>query len=268
MGKFKSKKVGFAQVSNSALRDENLSLKAKGLYSLIQSYITTPDFTLYKWYLKKICQEGETAFNSAWDELKDNGYLKQEREQGEKGRFGWVHELLDVKSPEQKDSDHTPENHPMDNPPHGKGGVYNNTECINTEYINTESQSVSQKKGKKEEKIIDQPIKNLSEEIKAKITDEIIIELRDKFSNKVVDYVLKHKLKKSTATTLGMFKKYLESCCINAIKDKEIENNKEIQNLKGLSDNVIEKKFTHEHPRADLDEAIKRKAEESMSAYS
>ena len=34
-GSFKGKKVYFSQVSNHAIRDNTLSLKAKGLYSLI-----------------------------------------------------------------------------------------------------------------------------------------------------------------------------------------------------------------------------------------
>ena len=32
-GKFRKKKVYFTQVSNVAIRDKNLSLKAKGLYA-------------------------------------------------------------------------------------------------------------------------------------------------------------------------------------------------------------------------------------------
>lgn len=45
-GAFIKKEVPFAQVSNHALRDDKLSLKAKGLYALIQSYLTLPDLTL------------------------------------------------------------------------------------------------------------------------------------------------------------------------------------------------------------------------------
>lgn len=94
-GKFRKKRVHFAQVSNIALRDKNLSLKAKGLYSLIQSYITLEDFELYKWYLMSLCKEGRDAFNSAWIELKENGYLKHYRVRGEDGRFYYEYDLLD-----------------------------------------------------------------------------------------------------------------------------------------------------------------------------
>ena len=95
-GTFRKRENPFAQVSNIALRDDSLSLKAKGLYSLIQSYITIPDFTLYKWYLMKQCKEGERAFNSAWNELKQHGYLKQYRiPNAENGFFVYQYELLD-----------------------------------------------------------------------------------------------------------------------------------------------------------------------------
>jgi hypothetical protein len=95
-GKFRHRKVKFAQISNSALQDAQLSLKAKGLYSLIQSYITMPDYDLYKWNLIKQCKDGEKAFQSAWQELKDTGYLKQFRiPSGKKGQFCYEYDLLD-----------------------------------------------------------------------------------------------------------------------------------------------------------------------------
>lgn len=68
-GKFR-KKCGYATVSLCALRDENLSLKAKGLYSIIESYIRIPDFVLWKNTLIKCSTDGIRSFNTAWDELK------------------------------------------------------------------------------------------------------------------------------------------------------------------------------------------------------
>jgi hypothetical protein len=95
-GKFRHRKAKFAQISNSALQDAQLSLKSKGLYSLIQSYITMPNYDLYKWFLIKQCKEGEKAFQSAWQELKDTGYLKQFRiPSGKRGQFCYEYELLD-----------------------------------------------------------------------------------------------------------------------------------------------------------------------------
>lgn len=95
-GIFIKRKVTFAQVSNEALRDEKISLKAKGLYSLIQSYITLEGFTLYKNYLMCLCKEGERSFGTAWKELKDTGYLKQYRKRSKNKGFIYEYELLDI----------------------------------------------------------------------------------------------------------------------------------------------------------------------------
>ena len=133
-GTFRKKKIYFSQVSNEALRDENLSLKAKGLYALIQSYITIENFILYKETLKSACRDGRDSFNSAWKELKDQGYLKQYKMQDEKGKIYYEYDLLDVpkkeliivKNDDKTNSPHT-ENPYTENPSYGKRGVYNNT---------------------------------------------------------------------------------------------------------------------------------------------
>lgn len=90
------KKTNFAAVSNSALKDKRLSLKAKGLYALIQAYITMPDKPLMKSQLIEKCKEGEKAFDTAWKELKNCGYLKIYRSPtGEDDQFQYEYELLD-----------------------------------------------------------------------------------------------------------------------------------------------------------------------------
>lgn len=97
-GTFRPKKVNFAQISNTALQDANLSLKAKGLYALIQSLITLPsEDGLRLWKIRKKCKEGDKAFDSAWKELKEAGYLKQYRiPNGKSGAFRYEYELLDI----------------------------------------------------------------------------------------------------------------------------------------------------------------------------
>lgn len=129
-GLFKPKRVYFSQVSNHALRDNTLSLKAKGLYALIQSYITIENFTLYKNTLKKACLEGNTAFESGWKELKDKGYLVQEKHQNLDGTFYYLYDLLDLPI-------HTPKTEGVDDAGGGNGGSYNNTHYNNTNLNNT-----------------------------------------------------------------------------------------------------------------------------------
>lgn len=93
-------KRGFTIASNAAIRDMTLSLKAKGLYILIRSFITLieadPSFVLTKTFLIAHCLEKERAFNSAWDELKSRGYLKVYiNPKGENNSWFVEYDLLD-----------------------------------------------------------------------------------------------------------------------------------------------------------------------------
>ena len=99
-GVFRHRRTNFSAVSNMALQDERLSLKAKGLYSLIQCYNGKPNYRLYKRNLLKLCKEGSKAFDSAWKELKDTGYLKIYRiPSGDNDRFKYEYDLLDEPDP-------------------------------------------------------------------------------------------------------------------------------------------------------------------------
>lgn len=98
-GRFRRKKANFSMVSNEILRDKTISLKAKGLYSLIQSYVTLENFVLYKGFLMSHCVEGRKAFDAAWSELKETGYLIQYRMKDKENHFYYEYELLDEKSP-------------------------------------------------------------------------------------------------------------------------------------------------------------------------
>ncbi len=93
-GKFRKKRKGYAQVSNYALTDKSLSLKAKGLYAMIESFLSIPDFVLYKDFLIKQSSDGQKAFDSGWKELKDRGYLITYKVNTAKG-FIYEYELLD-----------------------------------------------------------------------------------------------------------------------------------------------------------------------------
>ncbi len=92
-GKSKRLTGNFSQVGNTVLRDKKLSLRAKGLYSLIQSYITIDGFKLNKQMLNNQSKEGREAFNKAWKELIDSGYLVITRNRIKGGKFAYDYEL-------------------------------------------------------------------------------------------------------------------------------------------------------------------------------
>jgi hypothetical protein len=146
-GIIRYKKTNFTMVSNTIICDTNVSLKAKGLYSLIQHYITIPNFTLYKSFLMRKCNEGERAFNSAWTELKKAGYLKQHKYRSVGSQqFMYEYDLLDT--PVIDDFDESPDiqNVGVDPDPHFASvenadiqnvGDISNTNINNTNFINT-----------------------------------------------------------------------------------------------------------------------------------
>ena len=92
-GFFRSKK-GFTVVQNEITRDVKISLKAKGLYLVIQAYISMPDKKWTKEDFRNLTKEGKKAFDSAWKELKDFGYLKVHF-MPDNGKWKTEYELLD-----------------------------------------------------------------------------------------------------------------------------------------------------------------------------
>lgn len=76
-GTFRSRCKGFTVVQNNIAKDNKMSFKAKGMYLVIMANITNPNMKLTKKILmNELCMEGEKAFNGAWNELKEAGYLK------------------------------------------------------------------------------------------------------------------------------------------------------------------------------------------------
>ncbi len=67
---------GYTVVQNEVIKDKGLSLKAKGLYAIIQCHITIPDSAWRKSYFEAMVTDGRKSFHSAWLELKEKGYLK------------------------------------------------------------------------------------------------------------------------------------------------------------------------------------------------
>jgi hypothetical protein len=169
MEHLKRKEYIFSQVSNEVLRDKNITMKAKGLYALIQSYITIENFVLYKNTLKKDCKEGEKAFEAAWKELKDKGYLVQCKLRNEKGGFYYEYDLLDtIHTPKKEGVDHNPkkegvEKEHLENGGSGKGGIYNNTDSTNTNFNNTDR--------KNSKSSLPSPIENFFNSIKSEMTE-------------------------------------------------------------------------------------------------
>ena len=75
-------------IPNYHLQDKNLSLRAKGLLSVMLSLPDDWRFTLA--WLAAICKEGITAVNAAVRELEAGGYLTRRRVRNGRGQLGDV----------------------------------------------------------------------------------------------------------------------------------------------------------------------------------
>ena len=59
------------------VKDENLSLKAKGMYLMINELVSNNE-TIGLKRIKKFVTDGETAIRGAINELIENGYIERE----------------------------------------------------------------------------------------------------------------------------------------------------------------------------------------------
>lgn len=82
-----SKFENFTIVTNEIIRNDKLSWKARGM--LIYLLSLPNDFSIYKSeIIKHSPSEGRIAFDKGWDELKEQGYIKEQPKRAEKGKFG------------------------------------------------------------------------------------------------------------------------------------------------------------------------------------
>lgn len=79
------KEEGYTVMSNYHFKDKRLSLKAKGLLSLMLSLPDSWDFSLMG--LTSICVESRDTIRKIINELKINKYLKVIENRDENGRF-------------------------------------------------------------------------------------------------------------------------------------------------------------------------------------
>lgn len=132
------KNSGFTRISNSLFKEKNMSLKAKGLLSLMLSLPDDWDYSING--LVELSTDGKDSVMKALSELERFGYLKRRRVTDEKGHFaGYEYDIF-----EQPQSD-TPyaekpctENPNTDNPIAGKP-YSENPPQLTTKYINDEN---------------------------------------------------------------------------------------------------------------------------------
>ena len=130
----------YTVMSNTHFREKNMSLKAKGLLSLMLSLPDDWNYSIEG--LIAICKENGTAIKSTLKELKEFGYLKVEKTQNEKGVFEYIYNIYENPQTENPSIENpTMENPQMENPSVENELLLNTDESItnksNTKKVNT-----------------------------------------------------------------------------------------------------------------------------------
>ena len=97
------KTQNYTVMSNHHLRNKEMSLKAKGLMSLMLSLPPTWDYSIGG--LVSICKESHTSIRSALKELEQNRYLVRQRINNEKGYFTYEYTLYEIPHTENLHTD-------------------------------------------------------------------------------------------------------------------------------------------------------------------
>lgn len=132
------KHTNYTVMSNVHLRDKNLSLKAKGLLSLMLSLPEDWDYSING--LVAICnKEKEHAVKSTLKELKDNGYVEIKKYHID-GRYQYEYNVFEEpKKQIQEEEIQGLENQPLEFQPVENHPLYKYTNKLNTNKLNTNS---------------------------------------------------------------------------------------------------------------------------------
>ena len=149
----------YTTMSNTHLRDKNLSLKAKGLLSTI---LSLPDDWSYSISgIVSICKENESSVKSGLNELKEAGYMVIEKlysDESGTGKFKYVYNIFENPEDSEKLRKHIKEketeraargenpqvenppleNPPLENPQAENDPLYKYIEKLNTKELNTD----------------------------------------------------------------------------------------------------------------------------------
>ncbi len=101
----------FTAIPNQFLRDNNISFKAKGLFTYMYSMKNGWNFTIKS--ISKQQKQGELSIKNAMDELKKHGYIKYKKYSNGKGEY-YLNPMPNQENPNQENPNQ--ENPNQENP--------------------------------------------------------------------------------------------------------------------------------------------------------
>lgn len=169
------KNKNYTIMSNYHLKEKEMSLKAKGLLSLMLSLPNNWDYTIEG--LVTICKENETAVKSTLKELKCFGYLEILKVQNKKGQFEYEYNIYEK---------------PYNKKPEVENLGVENPSVENQGQLNTNKQKTNNKKEKKE---------------KAKTDIDLVIDetnYNDELKEMIYEFIKMRKTIKKPMTTIAV----------------------------------------------------------------
>lgn len=176
------KTKNYTVMSNYHFKEKDMSLKAKGLLSLMLSLPDNWDYSIAG--LVAICKENETAIKSALKELQQFGYVKIDKimpDKTESGRIEYVYNIYE--KPKQEGKKQGVENLPIE-----IQRVEKHVQ-LNTNKLNTNKLSIKDniKKNSKKKTKIDIRIESIEKKcLEYDLTDEVI-ELLSRFFRNLLE---------------------------------------------------------------------------------
>ena len=157
-----NKNSNYSTISNHHLREKNMSLKAKGLLTVMLSLRDDWDYSIAG--LSSICKENETAIKSTLKELREFGYLKVTKlmpNQTENGRIKYIYDIFEQPQGKQDVEKQGVENLPLEIQ-HVENHGQLNTKKSNTKELNTE-ESKTKDRGEKRKRFIPPTVEEVTE---------------------------------------------------------------------------------------------------------
>lgn len=197
------KNENYTVLSNYHFKERGMSLKAKGLLSLMLSLPEGWDYSAAG--LVTLSKDGKDSVNAALKELEKFGYLKRTQAYDGSGKFsGYNYEIFEKPIEAQPKAEKPKADKPFaENPSTGKPTTENppqlNNDLLNTKKLNTKKLSTEEKERKKkgsEPTSYDAIINsfNFSEELKTTLYE--FIKMRKLIKKPLTDFALTRLIKK------------------------------------------------------------------------
>lgn len=223
----------YTVMSNTHLRDKELSLKGKGLLSVMLSLHENWDYSING--LAAISKEGVKAIRNILNELEENGYLVRTRTQDDKGRFTYIYDIFET--PQRATlKPHTQKGHTVKG--HTDEDIQLNTNILNTNELSTKELIIKKDK-KDKENIIDKYDKPPAVNLSIINKNELNIEVHS-----LTAHLIDRKLIKSNDTELYKYNDLFEE----VLKEYEYNLVCKVINyvIARMKDNIeIENKFNY-----------------------